>query len=133
MTVGTRQQVDRARAELAMSELPAESRDPLYALLDTAETAANGCPEAERASRLAEAFLCLAVFEARQATWAPAAMRAEVARHVGEQCPLGAGGTGKAAFWRALAMKPWPWIAASVAAFSPNAPAIVAAIQTAFK
>ena len=133
MTVGIRKQVDRARAELSTSELPAESRDSLDALMDAAGDAANGCSEKERGEKLAEAFLCLAVYEVRQATRAPAAMRAEIARHVNEQCPLGAGGTGKAAFWRALAMKPWPWIAASVAAFSPNAPAIVAAIQTAFK
>jgi len=133
VTVAIRKQVDRARAEIATSELPAESRDPLDALMDAAEGAANGCPEKERGEKLAEAFLCLAIFEARQATRAPAVVRAEIARHVSEQCPLAGSGTGKAAFWKALAMRPWPWIAASVAAFSPNAPAIVAAIQTAFK
>jgi hypothetical protein len=36
---------------------------------------------------------------------------------------------GKLAVWAVIACKPWPWIAFSIAAFSPNFPMIMSAIQ----
>jgi len=36
---------------------------------------------------------------------------------------------GKLSVWAVIACKPWPWIWASVAVFSPNFPAIMSALQ----
>ena len=122
MTDHTRDKVLRTRHYLLSSSLPEDAKDGLQTLLDSAATAANGTPD--RIGAMADAILALALYEVRQAVRAPAAMGAAIEGHLAA-CPLAGGG--RAGFARALLLRPWPWVAASIIAFSPHAGEIIEA------
>lgn len=128
MTDATRDKVQRTRRYLLESPLPEDTKDGLQTLLDAAANAANGTHD--RVGAMADAILALSLHEVRQAVRAPGAIRAEVraevAQHVA-QCPVGGGG--KRGMVMAILLKPWPWVAAGVAAFSPHAPRILDAVR----
>lgn len=125
MNAQTRNKLDRTRQYMLTSALPEDTKDGLGTLLDAAETAANGIEDKERVRAMTEAILALAMHETRQAVRAPANLKTAIDAHTAA-CPLA--GTSNRGVWLALAMKPWPWIAASVIAFSPHAPRIIETI-----
>lgn len=125
MTDATRDKVQRTRRYLLESPLPEDSKDGLQSLLDAAAAAANGTQD--RVGAMADAILALSLHEVRQAVRAPAMMQSVIASHV-QSCPMA--GTGRRGMIVAILHKPWPWLAAGVAAFSPHAPKIVDAIRS---
>jgi len=127
MTEATRQKVDRTRSYLLASPLPEDTKDGLQTLLDAAVNAANGTHD--RVGAMADAILALSLHEVRQAVRTPDTVQDAVADAISAHlatCPIA--GAGKRGALLAIAMKPWPWITASVIAFSPHAPAIVKAV-----
>ena len=127
MTDATRAKVDRTRRYLLDSQLPEDTKDGLQTLLDAAVMAANGTQD--RIGAVADAILALSLHEVRQAVRAPDAVQDAVADAISAHlatCPVA--GQGRRGALVALAMKPWPWIFASVAVFSPHAPRIVEVI-----
>ena len=127
MTEATRAKVDRTRRYLLESPLAEDTKDGLQTLLDAASSAANGT--ADRVGAMADAILALSLHEVRQAVRTPDAVQDAVADAISAHlatCPIA--GQGKRGSLVALAMKPWPWIFASVAVFSPQAPRIVETI-----
>ena len=128
MTEHTRSRVDRTREYLLESELPEDTKDGLQSLLDAASHAANGT--SDRVGSMADAILALSLHEVRQAVRAPAVVRAAVEAHA-KACPLSMGGAKGAIL--GLLMRPYPWIFLSVAIFSPNFPAVVAAVRHFFE
>ena len=124
MTEATRDKVDRTRRYLLASQLPEDTQDGLQTLLDAASSAANGSQD--RIGSMADAILALSLHEVRQAVRTPDAIQDAVADAISAHlatCPIA--GQSKRGALVALAMKPWPWIFASVAVFSPHAPRIV--------
>ena len=124
MTDATKTRVERTRSYLLKSQLPEDTKDGLQSLLDSAAAAANGT--ADRVGAMADAILALSLHEVRQAVRTPDAVQDAVADAISAHlatCPIA--GQGKRGALMALAMKPWPWIFATVAVFSPHAPAIV--------
>ena len=78
---------------------------------------------------MADAILALSLHEVRQAVRTPDAIQDAVADAISAHlatCPIA--GQGKRGALVALAMKPWPWLFAAVAVFSPHAPRIVETI-----
>jgi hypothetical protein len=124
MTDATRAKVERTRSYLLASQLPEDTKDGLQTLLDAASIAANGTQD--RIGAMADAILALSLHEVRQAVRAPDAVQDAVADAISAHlatCPIA--GQGKRGALVALAMKPWPWLFAAVAVFSPHAPRIV--------
>ena len=124
MTDATRDKVQRTRRYLLESPLPEDSKDGLQTLLDAASSAANGSQD--RIGSMADAILALSLHEVRQAVRTPDAVQDAAADAISAHlatCPIA--GQGRRGALVALAMKPWPWIFASVAVFSPHAPRIV--------
>ena len=124
MTEATRAKVDRTRRYLLASQLPEDTKDGLQTLLDAASSAANGT--ADRVGAMADAILALSLHEVRQAIRTPDAVQDAVADAISAHlatCPVA--GQGRRGALVALAMKPWPWLFAAVAVFSPHAPRIV--------
>ena len=127
MTDATRAKVERTRSYLLASQLPEDTKDGLQTLLDAASNAANGTQD--RIGAMADAILALSLHEVRQAVRTPDAIQDAVADAISAHlatCPVA--GQGRRGALVALAMKPWPWIFASVAVFSPHAPRIVETI-----
>lgn len=127
MTDATRDKVDRTRRYLLASQLPEDTKDGLQTLLDSASMATNGTQD--RIGAMADAILALSLHEVRQAVRTPDAIQDAVADAISAHlatCPVA--GQGRRGALVALAMKPWPWIFASVAVFSPHAPRIVETI-----
>jgi hypothetical protein len=127
MTEATCAKVDRTRRYLLASQLPEDTKDGLQNLLDSASMAANGAQD--RIGAMADAILALSLHEVRQAVRTPNAVQDAVADAISAHlatCPVA--GQGRRGALVALAMKPWPWIFASVAVFSPHAPRIVETI-----
>jgi len=127
MTDATRAKVERTRSYLLASQLPEDTKDGLQTLLDAASRAANGT--ADRVGAMADAILALSLHEVRQAVRTPDAIQDAVADAISAHlatCPIA--GEGKRGALVALAMKPWPWLFAAVAVFSPHAPRIVETI-----
>ena len=124
MTDATRAKVDRTRRYLLASQLPEDTKDGLQTLLDAASNAANGTQD--RIGAMADAILALSLHEVRQAVRTPDAVQDAVADAISAHlatCPIA--GQGRRGALVALAMKPWPWLFAAVAVFSPHAPRIV--------
>lgn len=124
MTDATRIKVERTRSYLLASQLPEDTKDGLQTLLDAAAMATNGTQD--RIGAMADAILALSLHEVRQAVRTPDAVQDAVADAISAHlatCPIA--GQGKQGALVALAMKPWPWIFAAVAVFSPHAPRIV--------
>ena len=124
MTDATKTKVERTRIYLLQSNLAEDTKDGLQTLLDAAASAANGATD--KIGAMADAILALSLHEVRQAVRTPDAVQDAVADAISAHlatCPIA--GQGKRGALMALAMKPWPWITASVIAFSPHAPAIV--------
>lgn len=128
MTKVTQGRVARTRDYLLASQLPEDTKDGLSTLLDAAAAACNGT--ADRVAAMADAILALALHETRQAVRAPATIQQAIERHV-QTCPLAVAGRRGALM--ALLMRPWPWITASVVAFSPHAPSIIETIARVVK
>ena len=127
MTDATRAKVDRTRRYLLASQLPEDTKDGLQTLLDAAAMAANGTQD--RIGAMADAILALSLHEVRQAVRTPDAVQDAVADAISAHlatCPVA--GQGRRGALVALAMKPWPWLFAAVAVFSPHAPRIVETI-----
>jgi len=127
MTDATRAKVERTRSYLLASQLPEDTKDGLQTLLDAASSAANGTQD--RIGAMADAILALSLHEVRQAVRTPDAIQDAVADAISAHlatCPIA--GEGKRGALVALAMKPWPWLFAAVAVFSPHAPRIVETI-----
>jgi len=127
MTDATRAKVERTRSYLLASQLPEDTKDGLQTLLDAASSAASGT--ADRVGAMADAILALSLHEVRQAVRTPDAVQDAVADAISAHlatCPIA--GEGKRGALVALAMKPWPWLFAAVAVFSPHAPRIVETI-----
>ncbi len=127
MTDATRAKVDRTRRYLLESQLAEDTKDGLQTLLDAASSAATGSQD--RIGAMADAILALSLHEVRQAVRTPNAVQDAVADAISAHlatCPIA--GQGRRGALVALAMKPWPWIFASVAVFSPHAPRIVETI-----
>lgn len=127
MTDATRIKVERTRSYLLASQLPEDTKDGLQTLLDAAAMATNGTQD--RIGAMADAILALSLHEVRQAVRTPDAVQDAVADAISAHlatCPIA--GQGKQGALVALAMKPWPWIFAAVAVFSPHAPRIVETI-----
>jgi hypothetical protein len=127
MTDATRAKVERTRSYLLASQLPEDTKDGLQTLLDAASNAANGTQD--RIGAMADAILALSLHEVRQAVRTPDAIQDAVADAISAHlatCPVA--GQGRRGALVALAMKPWPWLFAAVAVFSPHAPRIVEAI-----
>jgi len=127
MTDTTKIRVERTRNYLLASQLPEDTKDVLQTLLDSAALAANGT--ADRVGAMADAILALSLHEVRQAVRTPDAVQDAVADAISAHlatCPIA--GQGKRGALVALAMKPWPWLFAAVAVFSPHAPRIVEVI-----
>ena len=127
MTDTTKIRVERTRNYLLASQLPEDTKDGLQTLLDSAALAANGT--ADRVGAMADAILALSLHEVRQAVRTPDAVQDAVADAISAHlatCPIA--GQGKRGALVALAMKPWPWLFAAVAVFSPHAPRIVEVI-----
>lgn len=129
MTESTRQKVSRTRAYLLESRLPEDTKDGLQTLLDAAAAATNGTQD--RVGAMADAILALSLHEVRQAIRSPDVIQTAINEHQ-RSCPLAGGGAWGGALV-ALAMRPWPWITASVVAFSPHAPRIMEAIAKAMQ
>ena len=130
MTEATRDKVDRTRRYLLASQLPEDTKDGLQTLLDSASMAANGA--ADRVGAMADAILALSLHEVRQAVRTPNAVQDAVADAISAHlatCPVA--GQGRRGALVALAMKPWPWLFAAVAVFSPYAPKITEIIVNA--
>ena len=130
MTDATRAKVERTRSYLLASQLPEDTKDGLQTLLDAASIAANGTQD--RIGAMADAILALSLHEVRQAVRAPDAVQDAVADAISAHlatCPIA--GQGKRGALVALAMKPWPWLFAAVAVFSPYAPKIAETIANA--
>ena len=124
MTDATRAKVDRTRRYLLESQLAEDTKDGLQTLLDAASNAANGTQD--RIGAMADAILALSLHEVRQAVRTPDAVQDAVADAISAHlatCPVA--GQGRRGALVALAMKPWPWLFAAVAVFSPHAPRIV--------
>ena len=124
MTDATRAKVERTRSYLLASQLPEDTKDGLQTLLDAAAMATNGTQD--RIGAMADAILALSLHEVRQAVRTPDAIQDAVADAISAHlatCPIA--GEGKRGALVALAMKPWPWLFAAVAVFSPHAPRIV--------
>ena len=124
MTDATRAKVDRTRRYLLESQLAEDTKDGLQTLLDAASNAANGTQD--RVGAMADAILALSLHEVRQAVRTPNAVQDAVADAISAHlatCPVA--GQGRRGALVALAMKPWPWLFAAVAVFSPHAPRIV--------
>jgi hypothetical protein len=127
MTEATRAKVERTRRYLLASQLPEDTKDGLQTLLDAASNAANGTQD--RIGAMADAILALSLHEVRQAVRTPDAIQDAVADAISAHlatCPIA--GQGRRGALVALAMKPWPWLFAAVAVFSPHAPRIVETI-----
>ena len=127
MTDATRAKVERTRRYLLESQLPEDTKDGLQTLLDSASMATNGT--ADRVGAMADAILALSLHEVRQAVRTPYAVQDAVADAISAHlatCPIA--GQGRRGALVALAMKPWPWLFAAVAVFSPHAPRIVETI-----
>ncbi len=127
MTEATRAKVDRTRRYLLASQLPEDTKDGLQTLLDSASMATNGTQD--RIGAMADAILALSLHEVRQAVRTPDAVQDAVADAISAHlatCPVA--GQGRRGALVALAMKPWPWLFAAVAVFSPHAPRIVETI-----
>ena len=130
MTDATRTKVDRTRSYLLASQLPEDTKDGLQTLLDAASSAANGT--SDRVGAMADAILALSLHEVRQAVRTPDAVQDAVADAISAHlatCPIA--GQGRRGALVALAMKPWPWLFAAVAVFSPYAPKIAETIANA--
>ena len=79
---------------------------------------------------MADAILALSLHEVRQAVRTPDAVQDAVADAISAHlatCPVA--GQGRRGALVALAMRPWPWLFATVAVFSPHAPRIVETIR----
>ena len=127
MTDATRAKVERTRRYLLASQLPEDTKDGLQTLLDAAAMATNGTQD--RVGAMADAILALSLHEVRQAVRTPDAVQDAVADAISAHlatCPVA--GQGRRGALVALAMKPWPWLFAAVAVFSPHAPRIVETI-----
>lgn len=124
MTDATRDKVQRTRRYLIESPLPEDTKDGLQTLLDAAAAAANGTQD--RVGSMADAILALSLHEVRQAVRAPVMMQSAIDRHV-QLCPMA--GSGRRGMIVAILHKPWPWLAAGLAAFSPHAPRILDAVR----
>ena len=127
MTDATRAKVERTRSYLLASQLPEDTKDGLQTLLDAAAMATNGTQD--RVGAMADAILALSLHEVRQAVRTPDAVQDAVADAISAHlatCPVA--GQGRRGALVALAMKPWPWLFAAVAVFSPHAPRIVETI-----
>ncbi len=127
MTDAIRAKVERTRSYLLASQLPEDTKDGLQTLLDAAAMATNGTQD--RIGAMADAILALSLHEVRQAVRTPDAIQDAVAGAISAHlatCPVA--GQGRRGALVALAMKPWPWIFAAVAVFSPHAPRIVEVI-----
>ena len=132
MTDATKTKVERTRTYLLQSNLAEDTKDGLQMLLDAATSAANGA--ADKIGAMADAILALSLHEVRQAVRTPDAVQDAVADAISAHlatCPIA--GQGKRGALMALALKPWPWVTASVIAFSPHAPAIVKNVVEAFQ
>jgi len=132
MTDATKTKVERTRIYLLQSNLAEDTKDGLQTLLDAATSAANGATD--KIGAMADAILALSLHEVRQAVRTPDAVQVAVADAISAHlatCPIA--GQGKRGALMALAMKPWPWITASVIAFSPHAPAIVKSVVDALQ
>ena len=130
MTDATRAKVERTRRYLLESQLPEDTKDGLQTLLDAAAMAAIGT--SDRVGAMADAILALSLHEVRQAVRTPNAVQDAVADAISAHlatCPVA--GQGRRGALVALAMKPWPWLFAAVAVFSPYAPKIVEVIANA--
>jgi hypothetical protein len=130
MTDATRAKVDRTRRYLLESQLPEDTKDGLQTLLDAATMAANGTQD--RIGAMADAILALSLHEVRQAVRTPDAVQDAVADAISAHlatCPVA--GQGRRGALVALAMRPWPWLFAAVAVFSPYAPKIAETIANA--
>jgi len=124
MTDATKTKVERTRTYLLQSNLAEDTKDGLQTLLDAATSAANGATD--KIGAMADAILALSLHEVRQAVRTPDAVQDAVADAISAHlatCPIA--GQGKRGALLAIALKPWPWVTASVIAFSPHAPAIV--------
>ena len=127
MTDATRAKVERTRSYLLASQLPEDTKDGLQTLLDAAAMATNDTQD--RIGAMADAILALSLHEVRQAVRTPNAVQDAVADAISAHlatCPVA--GQGRRGALVALAMKPWPWLFAAVAVFSPHAPRIVEVI-----
>lgn len=113
----TRERIRITRRYLLESDLAEDSKDVLGALIDDAAAAANGAPD--KLDGMSRAILALALYEVRQAIRLPEQLREAV---------CGATPSTVRQALPQILLRPWPWIAASVAVFSPNLPAIIAAI-----
>jgi hypothetical protein len=130
MTEATKTKVDRTRMYLLRSNLAEDTKDGLQTLLDAASSAANGT--ADRVGAMADAILALSLHEVRQAVRTPDAVQDAVADAISAHlatCPVA--GSGKQGVLVAIALKPWPWLFAAVAVFSPYAPKIAETIANA--
>jgi hypothetical protein len=130
MTDATRAKVERTRSYLLASQLPEDTKDGLQTLLDAASNAANGTQD--RIGAMADAILALSLHEVRQAVRTPLSVQNAVGDAISAHlatCPVA--GSGKLGVLVAIAMKPWPWLFAAVAVFSPYAPKIVETIANA--
>ncbi len=124
MTDATKTKVERTRTYLLQSNLAEDTKDGLQTLLDAATSAVNGATD--KIGAMADAILALSLHEVRQAVRTPDAVQDAVADAISAHlatCPIA--GQGKRGALLAIALKPWPWVTASVIAFSPHAPAIV--------
>ena len=124
MTDATKTKVERTRTYLLQSNLAEDTKDGLQTLLDAATSAANGATD--KIGAMADAILALSLHEVRQAVRTPDAVQDAVGDAISAHlatCPIA--GQGRRGALVALAMKPWPWLFAAVAVFSPQAPRIV--------
>lgn len=124
MTEKVKRKVENTRVYLLQSSIPEDTKDGLSNLLDFASDAANGSQD--KITAMADALLALSLHEVRQAIRAPEAIKQAIADHL-DACPLA--GDGKRGAAMALLLRPWPWIFFSVAAFSPNFPAILGSVK----
>ncbi len=130
MTDATRIKVERTRSYLLASQLPEDTKDGLQTLLDAASNAANGTQD--RIGAMADAILALSLHEVRQAVRTPLSVQNAVSDAVAAHlaaCPVA--GSARQGVLVAIALKPWPWLFAAVAVFSPYAPKITEIIANA--
>jgi hypothetical protein len=130
MTDAQKQIIEDVKKYLYSSDLPDECKDGLSGLIHSAANLANGHPD--KVQGITELLLAMVLQDVRTSIRQPKKIAAEVAAqmtaHV-SKCPV-AGSNGLPA--RVAWLYPFRWpvaVLASVLAFSPHAPAMIALVS----
>lgn len=121
------EKIERARRYALNSQLDHLSKDNISDLLDAAKQASTASTAEEKLAAVSDALAALAVHEARQAVRYPDHIKDAIDLHVEE---LHTGQHSDLPQTRGemiytLMLRPWPWLAVSVAVFSPHLPNII--------